>query len=95
MENCHSFLPIFQSSWIFSDWHEISTNYGTAHPVHCKGKTLEDCLNFYVLKDLMPQNNFDAKTRFLNLFKKYIVIILSVFNCRNLIRGPKSIGKYV
>jgi hypothetical protein len=68
IEKCHSFLPIFQSSWIFSDWHEISADYYTAHPVHCKEKTLEDFLNFYVLKDLIPQINFDAKTHFLNLF---------------------------
>jgi hypothetical protein len=31
--------------------------------------------------------NFDSKTRFLNLFKKYIVNNFSVFYYRNLIRG--------
>jgi hypothetical protein len=34
----HSFSLIFKSAWIFFDWREISTDYRTAHPVHCKEK---------------------------------------------------------
>jgi hypothetical protein len=51
MENCLSFSPIFNSASIFSGWHEISANYRTEHPVHCKEKKLENFQNFFILQD--------------------------------------------
>jgi hypothetical protein len=42
---------------------------------------------FLVMKVLMFLINYDAKIRFLNLFKIYIVNNFSVFYYRNLIRG--------
>jgi hypothetical protein len=52
-----------------------------------KKKNLKIFKTFLVMKVWMFLINFDAKIRFLNLFKIYIVNNFSVFYYRNLIRG--------
>jgi hypothetical protein len=45
-----NFRLSFHSACIFSDWREISADYRTTHPVHCKEKNWKIFKNFFVLK---------------------------------------------
>ncbi len=82
-----SFLPIFNSAWIFSDRREISADHRTTHPVHCSENKLENFQNFFVLKVLILPNNFDVKICFLIWYKTYIEYIFCFFYFRNIIRA--------
>jgi hypothetical protein len=80
-----SFLPIYNSAWIFSDRREISADHRTTHPEHCSEKKIGNFKIFFFWS-LMHPNNFDEKICFLILHKTYLEYTFCFFYFRNIIR---------
>jgi hypothetical protein len=78
----------FLSAWIFSDWREISADYHTVHPVHCKEKS-ENVRNSLLWKFQCTEVIFILlKIYTMNIFR---LSIAEIWRCDNLRRKKLKI----